>query len=164
MKSVTRYRGKNVAGVDHALTMENVKEQKARRNLLLPLFQRANLDVFMPDLEMYSTQLITQMAKQQAAEGEVDVFRWMRLVAFDVIGKLVVIIANCQEQTTDACLYRQSRIRRGHENDPKWEIVCPSRKYGECLLCKLVKRNCRKSDSYLITDSERQRSSKTTYL
>lgn len=86
-KAVTRYRGKRIASVEHALIIEDLKEQKYRRSLLLPLFQKANLDAFGPDLEMYANQLIAQMQKDQDNAGCVDIFRWMRLAAFDIIGK-----------------------------------------------------------------------------
>jgi len=61
-------------------------EVKARRGLLLPLFQRSNLDGFFDEMTRHTAVLLDQMAQEQKESSSVDVFRWFRLVAFDVIG------------------------------------------------------------------------------
>lgn len=68
------------------LILREPRAVKARRGLLLPLFQRANLDAFYPELERYTSILVKQIEAEQKAQGNVDVFRWLRLVAFDIIG------------------------------------------------------------------------------
>lgn len=70
------------------LILREPRAVKARRGLLLPLFQRANLDTFYPELERYASVLLRQIETEQKTEGSVDVFRWLRLVAFDIIGEL----------------------------------------------------------------------------
>ena len=85
-KSKARYQGKAVAGVEHMLVLRQPSEVKARRGLLLPLFQRGNLDGFFEEITRYTAQLLEQMIEEQNVSGSVDVFRWLRLMAFDVIG------------------------------------------------------------------------------
>jgi cytochrome P450 len=82
----TSYSHKHIDGVEHMLILREPKAVKARRGLLLPLFQRSNLDAFLPELERYTSILLRQLEAEQKAYGNVDVFRWFRLVAFDIIG------------------------------------------------------------------------------
>ena len=86
-KSKIHYEGKVLAGTDHMLTLREASEVKARRGLLLPLFQRANLEEFFAEMTRYTAQMLDQMVTEQKDKGSVDVFRWFRLMAFDVIGK-----------------------------------------------------------------------------
>ena len=88
LKSKRRYRGnlKSIAGTEHALVLNDPRDAKARRAVLLPLFQRSNLEGFSDELQHFTAQLLDQMAIEQRALGKVDVFRWLRLMAFDVIG------------------------------------------------------------------------------
>ena len=85
-KSARSYDNKHIDGVEHMLILREPRAVKARRGLLLPLFQRANLDAFYPELERYTSVLVKQIEAEQKAQGNVDVFRWLRLVAFDIIG------------------------------------------------------------------------------
>ncbi|KAM0791528.1 hypothetical protein ACM66B_005977 [Microbotryomycetes sp. NB124-2] len=88
LKSLPRYQGKNVDGVQHSLTFIDPAQSKRRRAVLLPLFQRGNLESFLPILEEYLEQALSQMWTEQQLEGTVDVYHWLRLLAFDVIGQL----------------------------------------------------------------------------
>lgn len=87
-KSARSYDNKHIDGIEHMLILREPRAVKARRGLLLPLFQRANLDTFYPELERYASVLLRQIETEQKTEGSVDVFRWLRLVAFDIIGEL----------------------------------------------------------------------------
>ena len=87
-KSQRRYEGKTYAGHEHLLMFDDPKRIKERRGLLLPLFQRSNLDAFTEEIQRYTTQMIEQMMEEQKTAGNVDVFRWLRLAAFDIIGTL----------------------------------------------------------------------------
>lgn len=68
------------------LILREPRAVKTRRGLLLPLFQRTNLETFYPELERYTSILLRQIEAEQKSEGSVDIFRWFRLVAFDIIG------------------------------------------------------------------------------
>ena len=48
--------------------------------------QRANLESLFEEMCSYTNLLLDQMIKEQKELGSVDVFRWFRLTAFDVIG------------------------------------------------------------------------------
>lgn len=76
------------------LILREPRAVKARRGLLLPLFQRANLETFYPEMERYTSILLRQIEAEQKAEGNVDVFRWLRLVAFDIIGEVFLLRVN----------------------------------------------------------------------
>jgi hypothetical protein len=84
-KSYQRYAGKRLQGIDHALIFIEPTKAKARRGILLPLFQRQNLEAFEPELNHFVDELLTQITEEQAGDGTVDLFRWYRLVAFDII-------------------------------------------------------------------------------
>jgi len=86
LKSPVRYDGKKPGGYEHALVFYQPAQAKARRGLLLPLFQRANLESMFEEMTRYITQLADQMSKEQKEVGSVDMFRWFRLAAFDIIG------------------------------------------------------------------------------
>ncbi len=70
------------------LVMTDPEKVKARRNILLPLFRRAGLDDFHESLREFTAQFLEQVAKEQKENGNVDVFRWSRLAAFDIIGEV----------------------------------------------------------------------------
>lgn len=85
-KSRKRYEGKRMDGVDHALVLLDAKAAKARRGIILPLFQKDNLRAFESSLHHYTEQVLDQLDREQHQQGHADVFRWFRLVAFDIIG------------------------------------------------------------------------------
>lgn len=87
-KSNPRYFGKHMNGTEHMLVMNEFDKIKKRRNMLLPLFQRQNLEAFEQDLQHYTEIFLQQIEREQQAEGSVDFFRWYRLVAFDIICEL----------------------------------------------------------------------------
>ncbi|KAK9896419.1 cytochrome P450 [Cystobasidium minutum MCA 4210] len=87
-KSPRSYDNKHVDGIEHMLILREPRAVKTRRGLLLPLFQRTNLETFYPELERYTSILLRQIEAEQKSEGSVDIFRWFRLVAFDIIGML----------------------------------------------------------------------------
>lgn len=104
-KSEPRYFGKHMDETEHMLIMNTSvfllcllievlingcshEKFRARRNILLPLFQQKNLQSFEPDLQHYTSVFLEQIEKEQKAEGSADVFRWFRLVAFDIICSL----------------------------------------------------------------------------
>jgi len=87
-KSDPRYFGKHMAGTDHMLVMNTFEKFRARRNILLPLFQRSNLEAFEPDLQHFTGIFLDQVEKESKTEGSADLFRWYRLVAFDIICQL----------------------------------------------------------------------------
>lgn len=86
-KSQKRYRGKTINGHEHMLILKEPKAIKARRSILLPLFQKSNLENMYPDLQRYTTQFLNQIVHEQQTQGNVDFFRWFRLIAFDIIGE-----------------------------------------------------------------------------
>lgn len=85
-KSLRSYGNKHVAGIEHLLILREPRAVKARRGLLQPLFQRAHLETFYPEMERYTSILLRQIEGERKAEGNVDVYRWLRLIAFDIIG------------------------------------------------------------------------------
>ncbi|KAK4047062.1 hypothetical protein OIV83_005625 [Microbotryomycetes sp. JL201] len=105
LKSYARYHGKNVDGVQHSLTFIEPSQSKRRRSILLPLFQRNNLETFIPHMEEYLAKFLNQVAKEQKHEGSVDLYRWLRLLAFDVIGQLAYgVDLNMTATGKEACL------------------------------------------------------------
>lgn len=87
LKLSSAYNPKRIDGIPHSLTFTNPSESKARRKIILPLFQRQNLLDFLPEIQHLTSTLIRQIDHEQASEGSVDVFRWLRLIAFDIIGE-----------------------------------------------------------------------------
>jgi len=84
-KSEPRYFGKHMDGIEHMLIMNTHEKFRTRRNILLPLFQRSNLESFEEEMNSYTQTFLEQIEKEQKEEGSADVFRWFRLVAFDII-------------------------------------------------------------------------------
>ena len=85
-KSKKRYQGKVFEGKEHLLMFSDPSAVKERRGLMLPLFQRSNLEGFAEEMQNITSQLLVQMENEQQIDGSVDVFRWLRLAAFDIIG------------------------------------------------------------------------------
>ncbi|KAL8276800.1 hypothetical protein RQP46_010805 [Phenoliferia psychrophenolica] len=54
----------------------------------MPTFSTANLRATTPLMHSYINKFIAQVENAQEKEGSVDVFRWYRLLAFDIIADL----------------------------------------------------------------------------
>ncbi|KAH8920630.1 cytochrome P450 [Atractiella rhizophila] len=88
LKSNPRYFGKHMDGTEHMLVLNEFDKVKARRGILLPLFNKGNLEGFEPELHKYTNVFLDRVEREMKVEGSADFFRWMRLVAFDIICQL----------------------------------------------------------------------------
>lgn len=69
----------------HLLGVRIPAEASKRRKAIMPTFSTSNLRETTPMIHSYISKFITQIDAAQASEGSVDVFRWYRLLAFDII-------------------------------------------------------------------------------
>ena len=78
------YNALTVGGEWHCLLMKQPSDYTPRRKLLLPLFQPKNLTEFEPTMYR-SIQTFIDSINADSRNGPVDCYRWLRLLAFDVI-------------------------------------------------------------------------------
>ena len=78
------YNALTVGGEWHCLIMKESSDYSPRRKLLFPLFQVKNLTEFEPIMNT-SIQTFIDSIVADSQNGAVDFYRWLRLLAFDVI-------------------------------------------------------------------------------
>ena len=78
------YNALTVGGEWHCLLMKEPSDYTPRRKLLLPLFQPKNLADFEP-IMYKSVQTFIDSIIADSHNGPVDFYRWLRLLAFDII-------------------------------------------------------------------------------
>ena len=78
------YNALTVGGEWHCLLMKDFRDYSPRRKLLLPLFQPRNLTDFEP-IMYKSIHTFIESILADSLIGPVDFYRWLRLLAFDVI-------------------------------------------------------------------------------
>ncbi|KAL8276178.1 hypothetical protein RQP46_011436 [Phenoliferia psychrophenolica] len=79
------YDGLMFEGKMHLLGVRDPKEAVKRRRAIMPTFSTANLKATTPLIHSYIEQFTVQVEAAQRDKGSVDVFRWYRLLAFDII-------------------------------------------------------------------------------